>query len=176
MSEPAASGDRASVTVSVAVAPDVAFELFTRDIDRWWRRGRKFRNEGGDRGIICLEPGVGGRVFESVDTASGEQVIEIGRILVWDPPSQLRFEWRNINFAAGESTSVEVRFVPSASGTRVTVLHSGWSALRADHPARHGLQGPALSRMIGLWWGDQMTSLRGLAASSPGGVEARAAR
>ena len=32
--------------------------------------------------------------------------------------------------------------------------------LPEDHPARHGLVGPAFSRMIGLWWGQLMTSLR----------------
>jgi len=55
---------------------------------------------------------------------------------------------------------VEVRFEPSGEGTMVTVRHSGWSSLPADHPARHGLVGPAFSRKIGLWWGGLMTSLR----------------
>jgi hypothetical protein len=32
--------------------------------------------------------------------------------------------------------------------------------LRPDHPARHGLANEAFIRMIGLWWGEQMTSLR----------------
>jgi hypothetical protein len=36
----------------------------------------------------------------------------------------------------------------------------GWSAIRPDHPARHGLDDAAFSRMIGLWWGDLMTGLR----------------
>jgi Activator of Hsp90 ATPase homolog 1-like protein len=60
----------------------------------------------------------------------------------------------------GESTEVEVLFEPTESGTRVTVQHRGWAALRADHPARHGLQGADFSRMIGLWWGEVMTGLR----------------
>jgi uncharacterized protein YndB with AHSA1/START domain len=138
--------------------------LFTRDINLWWRRGRKFRNHPGERGLICFEPGPGGRVFESIADDSDERVIEIGRIRVWDPPHRLLFDWRNVNFAPGEQTTVEVSFEATASGTRVTVVHSGWSALRIDHPARHRLDGSALARMIGLWWGDQMTSLRGLAA------------
>jgi hypothetical protein len=29
-----------------------------------------------------------------------------------------------------------------------------------DHPARHGLEGVAFTRMIGLWWGALMTALR----------------
>ena len=59
-----------------------------------------------------------------------------------------------------ESTLVAVRFEPKRDGTLVTVRHSGWSALPGDHPARHGLTGAAFSRMIGLWWGVLMTSLR----------------
>jgi hypothetical protein len=55
---------------------------------------------------------------------------------------------------------VEVLFEPAGSGTLVTVQHRGWGALRADHPARHGLQGSDFSRMIGMWWGDLMTGLR----------------
>jgi hypothetical protein len=42
----------------------------------------------------------------------------------------------------------------------VSVTHRGWSNLPADHPARHGLEGADFYRMIGLWWGEQMTSLR----------------
>jgi hypothetical protein len=29
-----------------------------------------------------------------------------------------------------------------------------------DHPVRHGLEGHAFTRMIGLFWGDLMTALR----------------
>jgi hypothetical protein len=42
----------------------------------------------------------------------------------------------------------------------VTVEHRGWSSLRPDHPARHGLPGPAFSRVLGMFWGDLMTALR----------------
>ncbi|HEX7557859.1 MAG TPA: SRPBCC domain-containing protein [Usitatibacter sp.] len=154
------AGDQASVTVTIGVDPADAFEIFTRDIDIWWRRGPRFRNAPGDRGFVRIEPGVGGRVYESFDAGRGERVVEIGRTKVWDPPHRLLFEWRNSNFSPAEKTEVEVRFQPSASGTRVTVVHRGWSALRGDHPARHGLAGAEFSRMIGLWWGDQATSLR----------------
>jgi hypothetical protein len=38
--------------------------------------------------------------------------------------------------------------------------------LRADHPARHALQGADFARMIGLWWGEQMSSLREACAAN----------
>ena len=84
-------GDQASATVSIAVAPAEAFAIFTEQIDAWWRRGPRFRNAPGDRGFIRIEPGVGGRVFESFDN----RVVEVGRATVWDPPRRLVFEWRN---------------------------------------------------------------------------------
>jgi uncharacterized protein YndB with AHSA1/START domain len=152
-------GDQASVTIGLAISATEAFETFTQDIDLWWRRGPRFRNARGEQGIVCIEPGVGGRVFESFDGPAGEVVIEIGRTQVWDPPHRLLFAWRFSNFAPGESTEVEVLFQPSANGCRVTVMHRGWSQVRAGHPARHGLQGPEFIRMIGLWWADLLRPL-----------------
>lgn len=152
------SGDRARVSVSVAVAPDEAFRVFTTEIGLWWRRGPRFRSAPGDRGLIALEPGVGGRVFESWTDARTheERVFEIGRITVWDPPRRLVFGWRVANFAPGERTEVEVRFEPAASGTLVTVTHSGFASLRPDHPVRHGRTGAEFSRELGLWWAEAL--------------------
>jgi uncharacterized protein YndB with AHSA1/START domain len=152
--------DAARVSVSVAVPPEVAFEIFTNEIDRWWRRGIKFRHAGRRSGFIRLEPHVGGRLFESIDGERGPQVFEVGRVNAWDPPRLLAFSWRNANFAAEEETSVEVSFSATVQGTIVRVTHRGWASLRADHPARHGLRGAEFYRMIGLWWADQMSSLR----------------
>lgn len=86
--------------------------------------------------------------------------MEVGRIQVWEPPHRFTFTWRNSHYEANEQTQVEVEFVATAAGTLVTVTHSGLAALRPDHPARHRLQGAEFSRMIGLWWGEQMSSLR----------------
>ncbi|HEX3912411.1 MAG TPA: SRPBCC domain-containing protein [Steroidobacteraceae bacterium] len=154
------SGDRARVSVAVAVPPPRAFEIFTSEIDQWWRRGVKFRHSAARSGLLCIEPKAGGRLFESFDADGARHVIEVGRVQAWEPPRRLKFTWRNVHFAANEQTEVEIEFEPSASGTLVTVTHSGLSSLRADHPARHGLQGAEYCRMIGLWWGEQMSSLR----------------
>jgi hypothetical protein len=47
---------------------------------------------------------------------------------------------------------------------QTTLEHHGWSTLRPDHPARHGQDTAAFVRMIGLWWGDLLSSLRAHAA------------
>jgi uncharacterized protein YndB with AHSA1/START domain len=154
------AGDSASATVFVAVAPEVAFDVFTREIDLWWKSGPRFRIAGRRRGQLHFEPGAGGRLFESFETGSGPRAFEVGRVTAWEPPARLEFEWHGVNFKPQEKTVVEVRFTPAREGTEVRVQHRGWSALPADHPARHGLVGPEFSRMIGLWWGELMSSLR----------------
>jgi len=150
------SGDRARVSVAVAVDPASAFSIFTEQIDQWWKRGFAYRASGRERGILHLEGRVGGRLFESI----GERVVETGRVTAWEPPARLVFEWRAVNFAPAEKTEVEVLFEPSGAGTLVTVTHRGWTRIRPDHPARHGKDVPEFIRMIGLWWGELMTSLR----------------
>jgi hypothetical protein len=74
--------------------------------------------------------------------------------------ARLELEWRGVNFKPHEKTFVEVTFRLSGEGTLVRVEHRGWSALPDDHLVRHGKVGPEFSRMIGLWWGDLMASLR----------------
>ncbi len=153
-------GDEARATVGLALPPGEAFRVFTEEVNLWWRRGQRFRMAPGDSGVVGIEPGVGGRLFESFDSEAGEQVLEMGRVLAWEPPSRLLLRWRAVNFAPHEHTEVEVLFKPVGEGTHVTVIHRGWAAIRPDHPVRHGLPVAGFLRMMGLWWGDQLTLLR----------------
>jgi uncharacterized protein YndB with AHSA1/START domain len=161
MTEPRKPGDGARASVFVAVEPAIAFEVFTQEIDLWWKRGPAYRIAGREPGVLTFEPREGGRLFESVTLASGaERAFEIGRITTWQPPSKLSFEWRGVNFKPGEKTFVDVEFQPQREGTLVSVHHHGFSTLPSDHPVRHGEQGAAFSRSIGLWWGQLLSSLR----------------
>jgi uncharacterized protein YndB with AHSA1/START domain len=153
------AGDQATVSVLVKVPPAEAFRVFTEEIDSWWRSGLRYRI-GKRRSVVHLEPKLGGRLFESFETAAGEKVKETGRVMCFEPPSRLVLEWRAVNFAADEKTEVGVLFEPSPSGTLVTLYHRGWSRIRADHPARHGEQTAAFLRSIGSWWGGLLSSLR----------------
>lgn len=157
----AIAGDSAAATVYVAVSPDDAFDVFTTEIDLWWRHGRRFRIAGKKPGKIVFETKLGGRLFEVV----GERTFVVGSVIEWEPPRRLTLEWRNVNFAAHEKTHVEVTFTPQGDGTMVRVVHRGWAAIRGDHPARHGQDVPAFLRMMGMWWGDLLTSLREHAGS-----------
>ena len=66
----------------------------------------------------------------------GGRTYEVGRVLAWDPPGRLSFEFRARAFASDESTTVDVRFEAVAGGTRVRLEHRGWASLPEDHPAR----------------------------------------
>jgi len=151
-------GDSATVSVFVRVSQSDAFDVFTREIDQWWRQGPRYRMGGRQRGELFFECHLGGRLFESFD--EGHRTVQVGKVTHWDPPRSLVLEWRGVNFAPHESTTVAVTFEPSGDGTLVTVKHSGWSSLPADHPARHGLVGGPFVRKIGAWWGDLMSAMR----------------
>ena len=159
------SGDQVTASITVACPRPRTFDLFTREIDLWWRRGPRFRNAPHDRALIHIEPFVGGRVFESASVEDGEHAFEIGCVTRWEAPSALAFSWRNAVFDGDEITYVDVRFEDHGGSTLVTVTHRGWAAIRADHPARHNLAAAAFQQVLGRWWGDQLTALRLRAAN-----------
>ncbi len=150
-------GDRVAVTVLVRAEPALAFSIFTDEIDRWWRTGMAYRL-GKDRSVVHLEPRVGGALYEAFETKSGAKTKRTGTVLVWEPPTRLVLEWRAVNFRPDERTKVDVRFEPSPSGTLVTLTHSGWAAIRPDHPARHGKPVPLFLRELSSWWGNLMST------------------
>jgi uncharacterized protein YndB with AHSA1/START domain len=160
MSGPPIPGDQARVSVLVAARPAEAFRVFTEEINEWWRTGLRFRIAGKNRSVIGIEPRLGGRMFEAIEEPAGTRVVETGRVLAWEPPGRLLLEWRAVNFAPSETTEVEVTFEPQTRGTLVTLTHRGWAAIRPDHPVRHGQEVPAFIRMLAMFWGDLMTSMR----------------
>jgi uncharacterized protein YndB with AHSA1/START domain len=154
------TGDQVRVTVSVRVPPDVAFSAFTEEIDLWWKHGPAYRIGGRAPGRLAFEPGVGGRLTETFETAAGERTHVAGRITAWEPPARLVFDWRGVNFAEHERTEVEVRFEPVIDGTRIVLVHRGFAALPTDHPVRHGKPVAAFVADLGRWWGELLGSLR----------------
>lgn len=151
--------DAVRVTTVVAVDPTAAWEVFTQDVDLWWRPGPRFRWRSDRQGELRFEGGEGGRLVEVVE-GDAEADFEVGRIRVWEPGKRLVFEFRVLAFAPGETTEVEVNFESAPDGTRVTVEHRGWAELARDHPARHGLEGAAFGAMMGTWWGDLLNAVR----------------
>lgn len=161
------TGDVARAGALVRVPPEAAFRVFTEDIDRWWRRGKAYRLR--ERSIVHLEPFVGGRLYETFATASGEKLLPTGEVLVWEPPARLVVRWRAVNFRPGEATEVEVRFEPRPSGTWVSVEHRGWSGIRPAHPVRHGEPVDLFLARTGRWWAGLLVALAERAEVTAGG-------
>jgi len=148
--------ETARITTFVSISPSDAFEVFTAEVDFWWRRGPRFRGGGNTSELRFDHDAEGYRLVEQ----SASELFEIGRVRVWEPGKRLVLDYCLRNFAPGERTEVEVRFEAQGQGTRVTLEHRGWQAIHAKHPARHGLSGEAFSSMIGLHWGDVLTGYR----------------
>ena len=157
-------GDRVSASVFVAAPPAIAFEVFTAQIDQWWRHGMKFRAGGRGCSVLHLEPRLGGRLFETISAAQDPggpgHVRQTGTVTAWDPPRALQIEWRGANFAPHESTTVSVTFDARAEGTLVTLVHSGFASLPADHPVRHGKPVDQFVAQMAMWWSELMSALR----------------
>jgi hypothetical protein len=107
--------------------------------------------------VLVLEPGAGGRFLERYP--NGEE-FEIGRVQVWEPPVRFAMSWRLPNYSDEEATRVEVQFQAVDTGCRVSVIHSGLTSLRPDHPARHGQPDAAFLRSQAHLWIELLNSLR----------------
>lgn len=120
--------DSITTSVEVAVAPIVAFDVFTRDIDAWYRIDVDALPDITRTGAIRFEPCVGGRLLDVHDLATGAGR-ELGRITAWEPGHRLVF-------TDNEGTEVAVDFEPCRAGTRVTLTHSGVDRLAPARTAR----------------------------------------
>ena len=150
-----------SVCVTVPLDADAAFELFTREVDSWWKRGPAYRFRDGRDSTMAFEGDLGGRLVEYF--GDGGKCREIGRITAWEPGRRLAFEWQEPRFREPVVTDIEVLFAAVEGGTRVTLTHSGTERLVAEHPARHGLAEVPFLRMRGDWWKAHLESLSRLA-------------
>lgn len=117
-------------TIDVPCPQDRAFDIFTRDINRWWPRDRhsvSAMDHGATAQAITLEPQVGGAITE---TGHDGTLHRWGTVTTFDPHDQLTLAW-HINSPAEEATIVDIRFEPLSNGTRVTLSHHGWEVLGA---------------------------------------------
>lgn len=101
-------------TVSVSVDPATAFAAFTEEIDSWYVRGPiNYFDFGRAIGIRC-ESGVGGRLMEVYDEATGDG-LELARITVWEPGERLAWT------SSIDDVDIDIRFEPAGGGTLVTL-------------------------------------------------------
>lgn len=104
----------AKASVEVEVDATTAFRAFTEEIGHWWVPGPINNWDFGRALGKRIEPGVGGRVLE----VYADDVLELGRITVWEPAKRLVYR------SSVDETEIDVRFEETATGTRVSVEHS----------------------------------------------------
>ena len=116
-----------------------------------------------------FQPGADGRVMEGV--------VEVGRVVRWQPPEEIVLEWHAADWQPAEVTSLELRFEPVEDGTRVTLEHQEWGNLVGDQGNELAgwfaseVAAPLLSAMGPSRLGDWITDRR---ARRPSGPQARA--
>ena len=109
-------------SVTVAIAPLQAFELFTRDIGTWWPLAT--HSVGLVRSArLSFGSAVGDQLVETLADGTTE---EWGTVLQSEIPRRIAFSWHP-GRSPLEATQVEVTFTPdSTGGTIVELVHSGW--------------------------------------------------
>lgn len=114
------SPDAVRKTLLVRCSVEVAFCVWTEQIDQWWPKGH---SRSGDPGTeISLEGRIGGRLYER--TPDGVEY-DWGEVLVWAPPHHLAYHWY-LGSSAEQPTRVDVQFSDDGDGrTQVNIIHRG---------------------------------------------------
>jgi uncharacterized protein YndB with AHSA1/START domain len=147
------------VTTVISTDPVTAFSIFTEEIGLWWKPKVSHLFREGQEGVLKFDPGPNGRLLE-VYAGAPNDPFEVGRVLTWIPGHRLVFEWRQFGFGPNDLTRVDIRFEAEGNSTRVTLEHLGWDSIPPGNLSRHGWSGQAFASMIGVRWGDALTSLR----------------
>jgi hypothetical protein len=109
--------------ITVGLAPEAAFALFTREMRAWWPFvGHSCGDDQSED--VRFEPRVGGRVIE---IERGGQEHLWGVLSEWDPPHAFAMSWHP-GLPVDVATQLRVTFSAVTKGTEVRVLHTGWEA------------------------------------------------
>jgi len=115
------------------------FNVFTRDIDKWWPREHHIGKSPLKQAI--LEPRDGGRWYAISEDGSE---CDTGKVLSWDPPNRVVLAWQitaDWQYDPDFVTEVEVTF--TAEGPRTTRVD-----LEHRNLARYGLKAEELRKGI----------------------------
>jgi uncharacterized protein YndB with AHSA1/START domain len=128
MNPPVNTAPSVRKTVTVEAPVQVAFDVFTAGIERWWPMASHHIGKS-DCAAVVIEPWVGGRWFErGIDGT----VCDWGVVQAWEPPHRVILVWQlNAQWEHEPAlhTELEVRFTALPAGrTRVDLEHRGLDA------------------------------------------------
>jgi len=149
-------------TIEVAAPVETAFALFTAHIGRWWpvAGGHSVFGEGA---LVAFEG-------EELVERYGDQRSVWAEVVEWDPPQGFRLTWHP-GSGPERSTDVRVDFAPTADGTTVTLVHSGWERL-AEADAMRSNYDTGWAYVLG-WYGTDVAGVVGdvVGAGGPPGAD-----
>ena len=128
--------------ITVAVPPERAWEVFTRDFSTWWPSAYSIGTEPME--TCAIEPRAGGRWYERGQNGAE---CDWGRVVAYDPPARLVLSWGISADWSPEPdpanhSEIEVTFAPEGdNATRVTLEHRGFE--------RHGAGGDKVREVVG---------------------------
>jgi hypothetical protein len=121
-------------SIEVRRSASDAFRVFTEELTAWWPLATHSRARGaeGERSVkVTIEPRVGGRVYETLNT--GEER-DWGEVLAWAPGTKFAMRWQ-MGRPQEQGTEVEVTFDPvEVAVCRVTLRHAHWERLGEAGP------------------------------------------
>ena len=130
--------------VRVNANPEVAFDVFTAGMSRWWAPTHSINPSKSPLKQAIMEPRVGGRWYEKGEDGSE---CDWGRVLLWEPPARLVLAWQidaQWRFNPKLVTELEVAFVAESDGvTRVELEHRDIDRFgEAAEPIRQAFDSP----------------------------------
>ena len=136
MNDTAAFNDTVVVEIDIAAPPERVFQAWIDPQQRlaWWGDDATYRSTKFESDLR-----VGGKWFTEGKGAQGVDFTVSGEYTRVDPPKSLGFTWNNSWGGAGSpETHVLVEFIPTSSGTHVTLTHSGFKSESARDSHNQG--------------------------------------
>lgn len=122
-------------TIIVPTTPQLAFDVFTRDIGKWWPGETHSLSvaKGDVPRAITVKAGIGGEIEETC--CDGSRAIW-GVITAWEPGIRVGFTWQLAHPPVAH-THVSVSFEEHPPGCRITLTHDGWDEQAPGARERH---------------------------------------
>ena len=114
-------------TLNVPLRPQQAFDLFTKNLDKWWplESHSLSAGEGELPKSVNVDRRKGGYVTETRQDGTEGRWATITK---WDAGRALSLSWY-VGRSEEEATDLEVVFIPTDTGTRIELTHSGFERL-----------------------------------------------
>jgi len=127
---------------AVPLSPERAFDLFAREIGKWWPRAYTFSAER--LASVGIEPIAGGRWFECDD--AGRETAW-GDVRAFEPGHRLSLTWaisaRRTLESPRHASEIEIEFIEGEAGhTRVELEHRQFARQLDGEKIRAGMASP----------------------------------